>query len=114
MKCDRCGYNWGDTGDSAHVCVPPEMARQIARANQDAIDARRWRAVRQRYGVALCRMATDSMSYSSDKAPALLDAWADMAAAEIEAFDPKKWMDEEVPARIAELEREIRSEGHDG
>ena len=20
MKCDRCGYDWGDSGDSAHAC----------------------------------------------------------------------------------------------
>lgn len=86
----------------------------MEQAEQDAIDARRWRAVRARYTCSLCRLATNSVSYSSEKAPALLDAWADMAAAEIEAFDTEKWMNEEVPARIAELEREIRSEGHDG
>lgn len=70
---------------------------------QDVIDARRWRAVRQRYASALCRLATDSRSYSSAKAPALLDAWADMAAAEIEAFDPEHWMNVEVPERLAAL-----------
>lgn len=77
----------------------------MEQAEQDSIDARRWRAVRKRYASALCRLATDSTSYSSAKAPALLDAWADMAAAEVEAFDPEKWMREEVPARIAELKR---------
>lgn len=83
-------------------------------AEQDAIDARRWRAVRKRYASALCRLATYSTSYSSVKAPALLDAWADMAAAEIEAFDPEHWMNVEVPARIAELEREIGRDDHVG
>ena len=77
-----------------------------SQANQDAQDARRWRAVRKRYGIALCRLATGSASYSSVKAPALLDAWADMAAAEIEAFDREHWMNVEVPQRIAQLESE--------
>lgn len=82
----------------------------MEQAEQDAIDARRWRAVRKRYASSLCRLATDSTSYSSVKAPALLDAWADMAAAEIEAFCAERWMDMEVPERIAELERD----GHAG
>lgn len=86
----------------------------MEQAEQDAIDARRWRAVRKRYAFALCRMATDSANYSSAKAPALLDAWADRAAAEIEAFDPEHWMNVEVPARIAELEREIGRDDHAG
>ena len=21
MKCDKCGYDWGDSGDSAHACA---------------------------------------------------------------------------------------------
>lgn len=70
---------------------------------QDEMDARRWRAVRQRYACSLCRLATDSASYSSTKAPALLDAWADMAAAEVEAFDPEHWINVEVPATVADL-----------
>lgn len=77
----------------------------MEQAEQDMIDARRWRAVRTLYGCSLCRLATDSTSYSSEKAPTLLDAWADMAAAEIEAFDVDHWMNVEVPATIADLER---------
>lgn len=77
----------------------------MEQAEQDAIDARRWRAVRTRYGCSLCRLATDSASYSNEKAPALLDAWADMAAAEIAAFDADHWMNVEVPATIADLDR---------
>ena len=86
----------------------------MEQAEQDAIDARRWRAVRKRYASALCRLATDSCSYSSAKAPALLDAWADMAAAEIEAFDPEHWMNVEVPERISELESELGRDSIDG
>jgi hypothetical protein len=86
----------------------------MEQAEQDAIDARRWRAVRKRYASALCQLATDSRSYSSVKAPALLDAWADMAEAEIEAFDPEHWMSVEVPERIAELEREFGRGDIDG
>lgn len=106
MKCDKCGYDDHGTGDSAHVCMTPELSRQFTKTHQDAVDARRWRAVRKRYARALCRLATDSTSYSSDKSPALLDAWADMAAAEIEAFAPEHWMNVEVPQRIEELKRE--------
>jgi hypothetical protein len=66
-------------------------------------DASRWRAIKFRHSVALCRLATGSVSYSNAKAPALLDAWADMASAEIEAFDPEKYMNEEIPERLKEL-----------
>ncbi len=76
---------------------------------QDEMDARRWRAVRQRYAGSLCRLATDSRSYSSVKAPALLDAWADMAAAEVEALDPDHWINVEVPAIVADL----KAQGYD-
>lgn len=87
------------------------LSDELAGSSQDAADARRWRAVRKRYAVSLCRLATGSVSYSSVKAPALLDAWADMAAAEVDAFDAEKWRNEEVPARIAELQERIaRSE----
>lgn len=86
----------------------------MGQEEQDAIDARRWRSVRKRYASALCRLATDSLSYSSAKAPDLLDAWADMAAAEIDAFDQEHWMNVEVPERIAELERELGRDGIDG
>jgi hypothetical protein len=54
---------------------------------KDAADARRWRAVRTRYQYSLCCLATGSTSYSSTKALELLDAWADRAADEVEAFD---------------------------
>lgn len=60
--------------------------------------------MRRRYAVSLCHLATGSVSYSSAKAPALLDAWADMAAAEMEAFDAEKWRLHEVPALIDELQ----------
>lgn len=60
---------------------------------QDAVDARRWRAVRTRYPYSLCRLATGgSRSYSSTKAPELVDAWADRAADEVEAFDADNLM----------------------
>lgn len=76
----------------------------------DAIDARRWRALKKRHAVALCRIATGNVSFSSIKAPALLDAWADMAVAEIEAFDHEHWINVEVPARISELQKELSQE----
>lgn len=72
--------------------------------NQNAIDARRWRAVKQRHVAVITRIATGSTSYSSAKAPAILDAWADMAAAEIEAFDPDAYR-AEVGERIKEFEK---------
>ena len=56
--------------------------------NNDKLDAQRWRAVKKRYSVRLCHMATGSVSYSSDKVDSVLDAWADMAHAEMDAFDP--------------------------
>lgn len=80
---------------------------KLKQAEQDAIDARRWRALKKRYARALCRLATDSHNYSSAKSSAILDAWADRAAAEVEAFDPAHWLGVEVPERIAELEREL-------
>lgn len=76
----------------------------MEQAEQDAIDARRWRAVCMRHGVAMTRMATGSSSYSSHKKQAILDAWADMAAAEVEGFDPDAYR-AEVEERIAEFER---------
>lgn len=72
---------------------------------QDAIDARRWRALKQRHGVKLLRMATGSVAYSSERAPALLDAWADMAVAEIEAYDPDLWR-RETDAQLKAMERD--------
>ena len=70
---------------------------------QDMIDARRWRALKQRHGVKLLRVATGSVAYSSERAPALLDAWADMAAAEIEAHDPDLWS-REIEAQLKAME----------
>lgn len=78
---------------------------------QDAIDAGRWRAVKARHAVALCRIATGSTRYSSAKAPALLDTWADTAVQEIATFDANKWMLQDVPARIAELQGRAKCEG---
>lgn len=66
-------------------------------------DARRWKAIKQRHSIALVRLATGSGSYNSSKAPAILDAWADMAAAEIEAFDPDAYL-KEIESRIAAFE----------
>lgn len=73
---------------------------------QDVLDARRWRAVRQRYARALCRLATGGADYSSVRAPTVLDEWADAAQAEIKAFDPERWKAVDLPARIAELEHQ--------
>ena len=28
MKCFKCGYDWSNSGDSAHVCGPVNMPRQ--------------------------------------------------------------------------------------
>lgn len=70
---------------------------------QDAIDARRWRALKQRHAYALVRLATGGTSYNSEKAPAILDAWADVAIAEIKSFDPVAWH-KESSKRIEELE----------
>ncbi len=76
----------------------------MGQAEQDAIDARRWRAVCTRHGVAMTRMATGSGSYSSHKKQAILDAWADMAAAEVEGFDPDAFRAENEAPTIAFLE----------
>lgn len=59
----------------------------LTQEEQDAVDARRWRAVRTRYQYSLCRLASGSSSYSSTNALVLLDAWADGAADEVEPFD---------------------------
>lgn len=75
----------------------------MEQAEQDAIDAKRWRAIRERHAVHLCRLATGSGSYDSDKAPGLLDAWAAMVAHEVAAFDRDHWRDVELPARITEI-----------
>lgn len=85
------------------------MTNDLKKPTEDVAlpaDARRWRAICRRHGAALTRLATESGSYHSDKKQAVLDAWADAAAAEVEAFDPDTWLREDVPARIAELERE--------
>lgn len=74
-----------------------------------AADARRWRAVRQRHAVALTCLATGSGAYSSHTAPAILDAWADMAAAEIEAFDPEAYR-AEIAERLEASENADRGE----
>lgn len=74
-----------------------------AKQERDAADARRWRAVCTRHGVALTRLATGSGSYHSNKKQAILNAWADMAAAEVEGFDPDAYR-QEVEERIADLE----------
>jgi hypothetical protein len=79
----------------------------MGKMEQDAIDARRWRAIRERHAVHLCRLATGSSSYSSDKTPGLLDAWADLVAHEVDAFDRDQWRDVELPNRISELKREL-------
>ena len=72
----------------------------MVKANQqDIVDAQRWRAVKLRHPAALCRLATNSVSYSSDKVDALLDAWADMARAEMDAFDPDTFR-KEVAAHL--------------
>ena len=71
---------------------------------QDSVDARRWRAVRRRYSVRLCRMATGSVSYSSNGVDAILDAWADMAHAEMAAFDPDTYR-KEVEAQIQAIRK---------
>lgn len=89
------------------------MMPQADQNKQDVIDARRWRAIRERHASALCRIVTGSRDYNSAKAPALLDAWADAAAAEVEAFDPEHYWGVEVPARIAELERDALLHGAD-
>jgi len=73
------------------------------RVEELAADARRWKAIKQRHSIALVRLATGSGSYNSSKAPAILDAWADMAAAEIEAFDPDAYL-KEIESRIAAFE----------
>jgi hypothetical protein len=28
MKCNKCGYDWGDSGDSAHVCGVVAIKKQ--------------------------------------------------------------------------------------
>lgn len=84
-----------------------QMVENVDEIGGHAADARRWRALKQRHGMALVRLATGSTSYSTTSAPALLDAWADMAAAELEAFDPEKYASTEVPERIAELNSAI-------
>ena len=71
---------------------------------QDSVDALRWRAVKLRHSVALCRVATNSVSYSSEKVSALLDAWADMAHAEMDAFDPDTYR-KEVEAQIEGMKK---------
>lgn len=88
----------------ASVKVHSGPAAEMVAGQDDAKDAARWRAVKKRHGMALVHLATGSRSYSSSGAPLLLDAWADMADAEIKAFDPEKWINEEVPERLAELE----------
>lgn len=79
----------------------------MEQVEQDAIDAKRWRAIRERHAVHLCRLATGSSSYNSDKAPGLLDAWADMVAHEVDAFDRDHWRDVELPNRIESLRQEM-------
>ncbi len=86
----------------------------MEQAEQDALDARRWRAVRTRYAHALCRLTTDSPHYNTATAPAVLDAWADAACAEIEAFNPAHWINVEVPRRTEELQRELEHIEHAG
>lgn len=84
------------------------MTNDLKKPTEDVAlpaDARRWRAICRRHGAAMTRLATGSSSYRSDKKQAALDAWADAAAAEVAAFDPEAWLREDVPARIAELER---------
>jgi len=28
MKCNKCGYDWSNSGDSAHVCWPVKVMQQ--------------------------------------------------------------------------------------
>lgn len=77
--------------------------------NQDSIDARRWRAIKQRHAVVLCRLATGSAAYSSEKAPALIDAWADMVAIQVEAHDQELWR-AEINERAVEQKKEMMDE----
>ena len=87
-----CGAMPHPEHESLTACAIEELRKALnlsaehipGNASTDAIDARRWRAIRTRHAVALCRIATDGDSYSSLRSPMLLDAWADFAAAELE------------------------------
>ena len=57
-------------------------------------DALRWRGVKARHGMSLVRLATSSGAYNSAKKDAILDAWADLAASEVDAFDKDAWHEE--------------------
>lgn len=87
----------------------PEATSAAPTQAEIAADARRWRAVRQRHAAALTRLATGSGAYISHKAPAILDAWADMAAAKIEAFDPDAYH-AEIAERLEAFEKAERGE----
>ena len=87
-----CGAMPHPEHESLTACAISELRKALnlsaehipGNAAIDAIDARRWRAIRIRHAVALCRIATDGDSYSNVRSPMLLDAWADLAAAELE------------------------------
>lgn len=64
---------------------------------QDAIDARRWRSVKAKHCLALTRLATGESNYSSVKTPAVLDAWADLAFAEIDALEANLSHEDALP-----------------
>jgi len=39
MKCNKCGYDWGDSGDSAHVCGVVAIKKQWVGLTDEEIDA---------------------------------------------------------------------------
>ena len=102
----KIGHPAGDIPAVMHAAAEhiEELERRLRKVEKEAA---RWRGIKQRHSVALVRLATGSGSYSSGKASGLLDAWADMAAAEVDAFDPDAYL-AEVDARIAEFERPMQ------
>ena len=37
MKCDKCGYDWGDSGDSAHACNFYQTLKPIEKSEQEPL-----------------------------------------------------------------------------
>jgi hypothetical protein len=107
LCCPVCGGSYGEVEEGApqtiEAFVRSGAPTVVDQQRQDAQDAARWRGVKARHGMCLVRLATGSTGYSSAKKDGILDAWADMAVAEVDAFDPEAHR-EDVRARIQELE----------
>jgi len=107
---DRAGSERRELEANLRDAVGPTGAApgsDVSDGERDALDAARWRAVKARHAMRLVRLATNSGGYNSARAPAILDAWADMAKAEIEALSERHR--KYIAQRIVDLQDELHA-----